>query len=108
MAERAHASPELFALCAQYLEAELEQTCTAAVTVADRGALRSSTPATLTQGEARLLPVLLIDREDRGPWLTGLALLEAEPTLSMPPQDLLVALSRCLRSAGDSLAAAIE
>ena len=107
--ERPAASPVLFALVAQYLEAELDETRTAAVTVADRAAILSSTAVMLSDGDERLLPVLLLDRRDRRPQLTGLALLAlAHEPLQHPRSDLIAAISQCLRAGGDSIAAAIE
>ena len=54
---------------------------------------------------ARLLPLLLVDREHGCSVLAGVALIAVEEHDARPPRsELLQAVSRCLRTAGDTLA----
>jgi hypothetical protein len=94
----------LLAAVQQYLEAELNETKTAVVTVSDTAAAQSSATFTLGDGDTRLVPVLLCDGGEDEPALVGLALLKADGARRAPRAELLRAISRCLLAAGDSIA----
>jgi tetratricopeptide (TPR) repeat protein len=103
-----HASETLLALAQEYLQADIGDSKTAAVTVADLASAGTTVPTVLVDGDSRLAPILLCDYASGRPMLSGLALLTVGTSLRMPRTDLIRAISRCLHAAGDSLAVAME
>jgi len=101
---------ELLALAQQYLELELGDARTAAMTVAQSGAAAvTAMPALWASSEARLKPVWLSEGEDSRRRLVGLALLVVRGApLRKPRSELVRAISRCLQLAGDSVGVPVE
>jgi hypothetical protein len=103
-----HASETLLALAQQYVQADIGESMTAAVTVADLASAGTTVPTVLVDGDSRLAPILLCDYASGQAMLSGLALLTIGTSLRMPRTELIRAISRCLQAAGDSLAVAME
>jgi len=102
-----HAGPQLLALAQQYVDRELTCAGADAVTVADTS-VQTTLPTELSSAQAHLTPVLLAEGSDRM-MLVGIALLGAGPLTPKPPRaQLLRAISRCLQTAGDSVALIVD
>jgi hypothetical protein len=93
----------------QYLEAELHETKTAVVTMADVAGAETAAATVLSAGDVRFAPVLLSDNDGGDSQLAGLALLAMpDKGLQAPRSELVRAISRCLLASGDSVAVAGE
>ena len=57
--------------------------------------------------ERGFMPVLLSDSDDRGPIVMGIALLASGTGVKPPRSDLVRAIGRCLRQAGDTVSRGI-
>jgi hypothetical protein len=97
------AEEELLAIAQKHVDAELGAARADAVTVADL-AISATTTATSVEEDARAVPILLTDGDERNPMLLGVALVATrQARVRSPRSELVQAISRCLKDAGDSL-----
>jgi hypothetical protein len=104
------ASEKLLADARRLLVLDADDVATVVVNVPPGEAgVSESTTRWLSDGEDSFAPLLLVDRADGHAQLSGVALLAvraATPKAARP--ELVQAISRCLRDAGDSLAVAVD
>lgn len=105
----AGAGEDLLAQVRQYVERQRGELDTVTVAMPAKRAPSVATETFTWQDGSRLTPLLLVERSDGRSVLAGVALIAGDGHTERKPRiELVRAISRCLRSAGDTLALAMD